>query len=282
MKKYNSPKAMLSSRIKKTGIGICAGVVVVSASIGSLAAFKADDKRVYSKNKNMYMSEAGATALEDNKFDVQVASYTDANPDGNFNGKARIDDDSTVELASAEDHTARDHVDHRTGGALIDTPDNPIEGATEEPTTQQFVFIPAGGSTGGGNSGGGNSGGGNSGGGNSGGGGSDGTTEEKKPTDGMEYLGEYTITAYCPCEKCTGKVDPDGITASGKKASPNHTIAAPTEFEFGTKLYIDGITYEVEDRGGAITGKRLDIYFDTHEEALAFPMGTYDVYRPKN
>lgn len=154
MKKYNSPKAMLSSRIKKTGIGICAGVIVVSASIGSLAAFKADDKRVYSKNKNMYMSEAGATALEDNKFDVQVASYTDANPDGNFNGKARIDDDSTFELASAEDHTARDHVDHRTGGALIDTPDNPIEGATEEPTTQQFVFIPTGGSTGGGNSGG--------------------------------------------------------------------------------------------------------------------------------
>ena len=267
MKKYNSPKAMLSSRIKKTGIGICAGVIVVSASIGSLAAFKADDKRVYSKNKNMYMSEAGATALEDNKFEVQVASYTDANPDGNFTGKARMDDDSTFELASAEDHTTRDHVDHRTGGALIDTPDNPIEGATEEPTTQQFVFIPTGG---------------NSGGGNSGGGGSDGTTEEKKPTDGMEYLGEYTITAYCPCEKCTGKVDPDGITASGKKASPNHTIAAPPEFEFGTKLYIDGITYEVEDRGGAITGKRLDIYFDTHEEALAFPMGTYDVYRPKN
>ena len=29
MKKYNSPKAMLSSRIKKTGIGICAGVIVV-------------------------------------------------------------------------------------------------------------------------------------------------------------------------------------------------------------------------------------------------------------
>ena len=109
-----------------------------------------------------------------------------------------------------------------------------------------------------------------------------GLQKRKKPTDGMEYLGEYTITAYCPCEKCTGKVDPDGITASGKKASPNHTIAAPTEFEFGTKLYIDGITYEVEDRGGAITGKRLDIYFDTHEEALAFPMGTYDVYRPKN
>ena len=267
MRKYNSPKEMLNSRLKKTGIGICAGVVVVSASIGCLAAFKVDDKHVYSRNKNVYMSEAGATAMEENKFDVQVASYSDANPDGNFTGKARMDDDSTFELASAEDHTTRDHVDHRTGGALIDTPDNPIEGATEEPTTQQFVFIPAGGSTGGGNSG---------------GGGSDGTTEEKKPTDGMEYLGEYTITAYCPCEKCTGKVDPDGITASGKKASPNHTIAAPTEFEFGTKLYIDGITYEVEDRGGAITGKRLDIYFDTHEEALAFPMGTYDVYRPKN
>lgn len=94
----------------------------------------------------------------------------------------------------------------------------------------------------------------------------------------LEYLGIYTLTAYCSCEECCGKSD--GITASGVKARPNHTIAAPSEFAFGTKLMINGIEYTVEDRGGAIKDNRIDVYFDSHQEAINFgKQKNIDVYR---
>jgi len=79
---------------------------------------------------------------------------------------------------------------------------------------------------------------------------------------------EYVITAYCACMKCCGKTD--GITASGMIARANHTIASSEIFGFGTQLRINGIIYTVEDRGGAIQGNRLDIYMNTHEEAIAW------------
>lgn len=78
--------------------------------------------------------------------------------------------------------------------------------------------------------------------------------------------GVYKVTAYCACMQCCGKTN--GITASGTKATANRTIAAPRTFAFGTKVVINGITYTVEDRGGAIQGNRIDIYMNTHAEAL--------------
>ncbi len=78
--------------------------------------------------------------------------------------------------------------------------------------------------------------------------------------------GVYKVTAYCACMKCCGKTN--GITASGVKATANHTIAAPRTFAFGTKVVINGVTYTVEDRGGAIQGNRIDIYMNSHSEAL--------------
>lgn len=85
----------------------------------------------------------------------------------------------------------------------------------------------------------------------------------------IEDLGMFEITAYCPCEKCCGKND--GITASGTVATAGRTIAGDTNlFPFGTELIINGNSYIVEDRGGAIKGKKLDIFFDTHEEAVEF------------
>lgn len=78
--------------------------------------------------------------------------------------------------------------------------------------------------------------------------------------------GVYKVTAYCACSKCCGWNT--GITASGKMATANHTIAAPKTFSFGTKVVINGVTYTVEDRGGAIQGNRIDIYMDTHSQAL--------------
>lgn len=79
---------------------------------------------------------------------------------------------------------------------------------------------------------------------------------------------KYKITAYCSCKKCCGKTN--GITASGTRATANHTIAAPSNFAIGTKLKINGNVYTVEDRGGAIKGNRIDIYVNSHAEALSW------------
>lgn len=78
----------------------------------------------------------------------------------------------------------------------------------------------------------------------------------------------YKITAYCPCAKCCGKAT--GRTAMGTKATAGRTVAASAKFSFGTKLNINGHTYTVEDRGGAINGNKIDIFVNSHAEALAW------------
>ena len=78
----------------------------------------------------------------------------------------------------------------------------------------------------------------------------------------------FKVTAYCSCAKCCGKVT--GRTASGTKATAGQTVAASGQFAFGTKLNINGKEYTVEDRGGAIQGNRIDIYMNSHAEALAW------------
>lgn len=78
----------------------------------------------------------------------------------------------------------------------------------------------------------------------------------------------YKITAYCPCSKCCGKSN--GITAMGTRATAGRTVAASSKFTFGTKLNINGRTYVVEDRGGAINGNKIDIFVNSHAEALAW------------
>lgn len=78
----------------------------------------------------------------------------------------------------------------------------------------------------------------------------------------------YKITAYCPCAKCCGKTN--GRTAMGTKATAGRTVAASSKFSFGTKLNINGHTYTVEDRGGAIKGNKIDIFVNSHAEALAW------------
>ena len=80
------------------------------------------------------------------------------------------------------------------------------------------------------------------------------------------------VSAYCPCSKCCGAYS-DGYTATGYKIKPgDRFVAAPKTYPFGTKMiipgYNDGKPVIVRDRGGAIKGNKLDLYFDTHQEAL--------------
>lgn len=84
-------------------------------------------------------------------------------------------------------------------------------------------------------------------------------------SSGTKY---FKVTAYCSCSKCCGKRT--GRTASGTKATAGRTVAASSQFKFGTKLNINGKTYVVEDRGGAVKGNKIDVYMNSHAAALAW------------
>ena len=82
------------------------------------------------------------------------------------------------------------------------------------------------------------------------------------------------VTAYCPCRKCCGP-KARGLTASGRDINHNggKFVAADTsKLPFGTELLIPGYAddkpVQVLDRGGAIKGDKLDLFFPTHKEAL--------------
>lgn len=88
---------------------------------------------------------------------------------------------------------------------------------------------------------------------------------DRTSSSGTKY---FKVTAYCSCSKCCGKRT--GRTASGTKATAGRTVAASSQFKFGTKLNINGKTYVVEDRGGAVKGNKIDVYMNSHAAALAW------------
>lgn len=112
---------------------------------------------------------------------------------------------------------------------------------------------------------------------------------EDKPAHGCAYLdlgepmGEFKLTAYCPCAMCCGKWA-NGITATGTTATEGRTIAVdPRVIPYGSSVTIyfaDGTshTYTAEDCGGAIKENRIDVFFDDHETARAFGVQSAMVY----
>lgn len=100
---------------------------------------------------------------------------------------------------------------------------------------------------------------------------------QEDPEEQLIYLGAWTITAYCPCEQCCGPWA-SGYTASGNPAIANHTVACNV-LPFGSRILIDGVEYTVEDTGSTEFGDEwIDIFFNTHEEALAFGVQQMEVY----
>ena len=80
-------------------------------------------------------------------------------------------------------------------------------------------------------------------------------------------LGEFAITHYCACSRCCGKSD--GVTATGTQATAGRTIAVdPKVIPLGTEVIIDGQSYIAEDTGRAIKGNKIDIFCESHEEAI--------------
>ena len=83
------------------------------------------------------------------------------------------------------------------------------------------------------------------------------------------FLAFVIATGYCNASCDKPPTHPAyGITASGTRTHEG-TIACPPEWDFGTKVFIPGEgRFVCEDRGGAIKGNRIDIYFPTCDEAL--------------
>ncbi|MDO5784477.1 MAG: SH3 domain-containing protein [Eubacteriales bacterium] len=107
------------------------------------------------------------------------------------------------------------------------------------------------------------------------------TTASSKPTavsasssssssSSKRYMGNFKLTFYAG----------DSTTASGRSPRVNHTIAADTSIlPMYTQVYIEGWgTYTVEDRGGAIKGKKIDIFVSSNAVARKYGVKYADVY----
>ena len=92
--------------------------------------------------------------------------------------------------------------------------------------------------------------------------------------DGMVKVSRNLKTIYYRADRYRHEVEKNRGTEPGME----EICAAPSNFAFGTELIVDGHTYTVQDRGGAINGNHLDIYFSNHQAALNFATGYYDVY----
>lgn len=94
---------------------------------------------------------------------------------------------------------------------------------------------------------------------------------------------KLNTSAYCSCAICCGKTT--GITSSGNRAQEWHTIAAGAGYPIGTVIYIPALAnkpnggwFVVEDRGGAISNNKIDIYMGSHAAALSFGRKNLECY----
>ena len=115
--------------------------------------------------------------------------------------------------------------------------------------------------------------------------------ENNPPTEYKDVI-EATATAYCLCQKCCGKTPSHpyyGYTASGIKIVPGTGIKViavdPNVIPLGTKVYVDGLNgawdygYAVAaDTGSAIKNLKIDLYMDTHSEALSWGRRSVNIY----
>ena len=83
-------------------------------------------------------------------------------------------------------------------------------------------------------------------------------------------LQRVIVTGYCSCPLCCGP-DANGLTSSGAKAQFGTIAADPAVFAPGTQLNVPGYgNGVVEDTGARVKGYRIDVWFPTHAEAVAW------------
>lgn len=90
-----------------------------------------------------------------------------------------------------------------------------------------------------------------------------------------KVLKNVTLTAYSADLSSTGKDEshPEyGITSSGTRVQEGRTIAVdPKVIPIGWWVYIEGIGFRrAEDKGSAVKGNKIDVYFDSTKIANKF------------
>lgn len=97
-------------------------------------------------------------------------------------------------------------------------------------------------------------------------------------------LGTFVVTAYCDCVKCNGKWTGHKLNTSTQAGLPypveGYTISVDPEIiPLGSVVELDGLGARyAQDTGSAIKGKRIDLFFGSHEEALEFGVKKIEVW----
>ena len=95
----------------------------------------------------------------------------------------------------------------------------------------------------------------------------------------LKFAGNFKVTHYCACTICTWG---SGITASGKPVAEGMIASDWKVLPRGTKVYLKNgdklIEKVVEDTGGAIQQKIIDVYVSSHQEALNRGVYYTDLY----
>ena len=102
---------------------------------------------------------------------------------------------------------------------------------------------------------------------------------EEKAIQKGESLGLFITSGYCTCELCSSG---ENLTFSGTVPQANHTVSADlTLLPINTKVIINDIVYTVEDKGSSVIGNHIDIFYASHEEAVAHGIQEAEVFLVK-
>ena len=92
---------------------------------------------------------------------------------------------------------------------------------------------------------------------------------KKEASPNKELIGTFEATAYTDNVQSQGKWV--GQTATGRKPQVGVIAVDPKVIPLNTKLYVEGYGEAVAgDVGGAIKGKRVDLFHNTQSECKSF------------
>lgn len=104
------------------------------------------------------------------------------------------------------------------------------------------------------------------------------TKQEISPV--KEYIGEFTITYYCPCGRCNGydkHGNPRSYDRYGNPLVWGTVAVDPRVISMHSRLEIEGYEgteFVARDVGSGVKGNHIDIFVPvSHKEALHMPQG---------
>lgn len=91
------------------------------------------------------------------------------------------------------------------------------------------------------------------------------TTKARAQSDErLINMGEFKITYYCSCERCSE--DWGTQTSTGNHCEQGRTVAVdPSVIAYGTRILLGDNIYVAEDCGGAVCGDHIDVYVEDHD-----------------